>query len=113
MCVLLSYPCPVYLYFFWYENLFCEFANWLEKSKTWGWFIWFIFISSREGIKHLEHFPALVMLTSQLCDPPDFSMFRILPYLCWTSWEKVCNVCVQLRTEGGLGLSTDLNAAQL
>lgn len=46
------------------------------------------------------------VLTFQLSDSHDFSMFHILPYLCfWTLWEKVCNVCVQLRTEGGLGLS--------
>lgn len=63
---------------------------------------------------HLEHFAAhgaVMLLTFQLSDSYDFSMFHVLPYLCcWTLWEKVCNVCVQLRTKGGLGLSTGFNA---
>lgn len=73
----------------------------------------YFFFSSREGIIHLEHFAArgaVMLLTFQLSDSHDFRMFHILPYLCcWTLWEKVCHVCVQLRTEGGLGLSTGLN----
>lgn len=63
---------------------------------------------------HLEHFAAhgaVMLLTFQLSDSHDFSMFHVLPYLCcWTLWEKVCNVCVQLRTKGALGLSTGFNA---
>lgn len=90
-------PAP-YLFFFLYEKLFCEFANWFEKSKMWAWFVWFIFFSSREGIMHLEQFAAcgaVMLLTFQPSDPHDFSMFHILPYLCcWTLWEKcVMFVC--------------------
>lgn len=77
--------------------------------------VWFIF-SSREGTVYLDLFLLLSssvwcchVVNFQLSHPYDWVFFISCFNLCsWSSWEKMHTTCVQLRTEEGLGLNTQV-----